>query len=83
MLQTTIGTKAAQNYSVNVYENKLKYMCLESKEMRRNPMKIGLQKQELFFIILNVTDYSDINSTDMWRKFKFLGVMNLEKSLQS
>lgn len=71
--------------SVNIYENKLKCMSSESKEIRRNPVKIGVQKQELFFMIWeeNVTDYSDTDPADKWRKFKFLSLMNLEKSLQS
>lgn len=31
----------------------------------------------------NVTDYSDTDPADKWRNFKFLSLMNLEKSLQS
>lgn len=60
-------------------------MCSESKEMRRNPHGTGLQKWELFFIILKerVADYSDINCTSKWRPFKFVGLLDLEESLQS
>lgn len=51
--------EAAENFSVNVFENECKHITLRIKG-NENLMTAGLQKS--FFIVLkkNVTDYSDI-----------------------
>lgn len=53
--------------------------------MRRNPVNVVLRKYEFFFTVLkeNVTDCSDMTSTDEWSQVNFLGLVNLEKSLQN